>query len=73
MEEFRVLSGSWSWVSGVMRASHSVMALGTCGTGETGETNVYWKLLMSEALRMAWQIVMCFNPCYLIVLRSMLI
>ena len=56
-----------------MRASHSVMALGTCGTDETGETNVYWKLLMSEALRMAWQIVMCFNPCYLIVLPSMLI
>ena len=74
-----------------MRASHGVMALGTCGTGETGGTNVYWKLLMcfapgvtggtnvcwkllmSEALRMAWHIVICFNPCYLIVLRSMLI
>ena len=40
-------------MSGVMRASHSVMAIGTCGTGETGGTNVYWKLLMSEALRMA--------------------
>ena len=56
-----------------MRASHGVMALGRCGTGETGGTNVYWELLMSEALRMAWEIVMCFNPCYLIVLRSMLI
>ena len=56
-----------------MRASHSVMALGTCGTCETGGTNVYWKLLMCEALRMALQIVICFNPCYLIVLPSMLI
>lgn len=63
MEE--VISGG---VEELMRASHSVMAIGTCGTGETGGTNVCWKLLMCEALRMAWQIVMCFNPCYLIVL-----
>jgi hypothetical protein len=58
---------------GEMRTSHSVMALGTCETGGTGGTNVYWKLLMCEALRMALQIVMCLNPCYLKVLRSMLI
>ena len=48
-----VISGgvlSVSWVSGVMRASHSVMALGTSGTGETGGTNVYWELLMCFAL-----------------------
>ena len=37
-------------MSGVMRASHSVMAIGTCGTGETGGTNVYWELLMCFAL-----------------------
>ena len=67
MEE--VISGG---VEELMRASHSVMALGTCGTCETGGTNVYWGLLMCEALRMALQIVMCFNPCYLIVLPSML-
>jgi len=37
---------------GEMRASHGVMALGTCGTDETGETNVYWKLLMCFAIGM---------------------
>ena len=45
-------NGEWG-----MRASHSVMTLGTCGTCETGGTNVYWKLLMSEALKMALHIV----------------
>ena len=53
MEE--VISGgvlSVSWVSGVMRASHSVMAIGTCGTGETGGTNVCWKLLLCFAIGM---------------------
>ena len=48
-----------------MRASHSVMALGTSGTGETGGTNVYWELLMCFALGMTggtnvyWKLLMC--------------
>ena len=49
-----------------MRASHSVMALGTCGTGETGGTYVCWELLMCFALGMTggtnvyWELLMCF-------------
>ena len=51
-----------------MRASHSVMALGTCGTCETGGTNVYWELLMCFALGLTsetggtnvyWKLLMC--------------
>ena len=35
-----------------MRASHSMMALETCGTGETGGTYACWELLMCFALGM---------------------
>ena len=52
-------------MSGVMIASHSVMALGTCGTGETGGTYACWELLMCFALGLTggtnvyWKLLMC--------------